>query len=34
MDDKLFESVVVDKDVDINDIVVGDKNVNSSRQEF
>ena len=24
--DKLFESVVVDKDVDINDIVVGDKN--------
>lgn len=24
--DKLFESVVVDKDIDINDIVVGDKN--------
>ena len=24
--DKLFESIVVDKDVDINDIVVGDKN--------
>ena len=24
--DKLFESVVVDKDVDINDIIVGDKN--------
>ena len=24
--DKLFESVVVDKDIDINDIIIGDKN--------